>query len=99
VIFLVARGGLLKADSFVAALAGSVVLALVNAFVKPVLRFIALPLTIATLGLFALVLNVLLFYLVVTLVPGLETVGFVQTVVAAFVVSVTTAVVTKIAGL
>jgi putative membrane protein len=99
VIFVVARGGLLKADSFVAALYGSVVLALVNAFVKPVLSFIALPITIATLGLFALVLNVLLFYLVVSFVPGLAIVGFVQTVAAAFIVSVATAVLTRIAGL
>jgi putative membrane protein len=99
VIFLVSKGGLLKVDSFLAALYGSVVLALVNAFLKPVLRFVAFPLTVATLGLFALVLNVLLFYLVVALVPGLHIVGFLQTVVAAFVVSVTTAVLTRIAGL
>lgn len=99
VIFLVGKLGLLKADSFLAAATGGIVLALVNAFVKPIVRFIAFPLTLMTLGLFALVLNVVLFYGVVALVPGLHIVGFLQTVVAAFAVSITTAILGKIAGL
>jgi hypothetical protein len=39
------------------------VLGLLNAIVRPVLRFLSLPITILTLGLFALVINALMFWL------------------------------------
>lgn len=41
----------------------AVVLALLNALLLPVLRFISIPLTCLTLGLFALVVNAAVFYL------------------------------------
>jgi len=42
----------------------SLVLGILNAFVRPILLFLALPLLIFTLGLFTLVINALLLYLV-----------------------------------
>jgi putative membrane protein len=42
----------------------SLVLGILNAFIRPVLMFFALPLLIFTLGLFTLVINALLLYLV-----------------------------------
>ena len=42
----------------------ALVFGVVNALVKPVLRFLTCPLTILTLGLFLLVLNALLFWLI-----------------------------------
>jgi putative membrane protein len=48
----------------------SLVLGLLNAFVRPVLGLLTLPLTIITLGLFSLVLNLLMFGLAAWLVPG-----------------------------
>lgn len=42
----------------------SLVLGILNAFVRPILMFLALPLLIFTLGLFTLVINALLLYLV-----------------------------------
>lgn len=50
----------------------AVVLGLLNAIVLPILNIIALPLTCLTLGLFALVLNVAVFYLAGELVTGIE---------------------------
>jgi hypothetical protein len=44
-----------------------------------------------TLGLFALVVNALMIYLVAWIVPGVETTGFFQTIVAAIIISVVTA--------
>ena len=46
-------------------------LGLVNAFIKPVLLLITLPVSILTLGLFALVINALAFWAVAGLVPGI----------------------------
>jgi putative membrane protein len=42
----------------------SLVLGILNAFVRPILMFLALPLLIFTLGLFTLVINALLLYAV-----------------------------------
>ncbi|HEV3090075.1 MAG TPA: phage holin family protein [Candidatus Cybelea sp.] len=47
------------------AIIAAVVFGLVNAFIGPVLRLISLPLTIVTLGLFAFVINYLLFAIMV----------------------------------
>src|SRR5262245_61937658 len=46
------------------ALAASLVLGILNAFIRPILLLIALPLLIFTLGLFRLVINGLMLYLV-----------------------------------
>ena len=42
----------------------SLVLGILNAFIRPILEFFALPLLILTLGLFRLVINALLLYVV-----------------------------------
>ena len=42
----------------------ALIFGLVNTFVKPVLRLLTLPITVATLGIFLLVLNALLLLLV-----------------------------------
>src|ERR1051325_1157350 len=42
----------------------SLVLGILNAFIRPILMFFALPLLIFTLGLFTLVINAMLLYLV-----------------------------------
>src|SRR5262245_53938091 len=46
------------------------VLGIVNVFIKPVLLLLTLPLTIITLGIFALVVNALMLLLTAWLVPG-----------------------------
>lgn len=59
-----------------AALLTAIVLGLINAVIKPVLKLLTLPLTIMTLGLFSLVLNALLIMLTARLVPGFQVQGF-----------------------
>lgn len=51
-------------DKLVNLLVASLLLGILNAFVRPVLMFIALPLLIFTLGLFTFVINALLLYFV-----------------------------------
>lgn len=86
-------GALLQVDTFwPAAVIAAVVLAVVNAVVKPVVSFLALPVTVLTLGLFALVINALMLSLVAWVVPGVHTVGFWPTVAASIIISILTAV-------
>jgi putative membrane protein len=47
------------------------ILGLINATIKPIAQLLSLPLTILTLGLFALVVNGLLFWLVSAISSGL----------------------------
>jgi putative membrane protein len=51
---------------------GAIVLGLVNFFVKSVMIILTLPLTIITMGLFLLVVNALMLWLVSGLVPGIH---------------------------
>jgi len=47
----------------------SLVLGILNAFIRPIMMFVALPLLVFTLGLFTLVINALLLYFVAWLLP------------------------------
>jgi putative membrane protein len=66
-----------QVQSFGWALVGALVLGLVNALVRPVMVLLTLPLTILTLGLFLLVINALMLWLVGALVSGIRVQGFV----------------------
>jgi putative membrane protein len=49
-----------------------IILGLVNAFIKPVVKLLALPIRAMTLGLFTLVINVLLMTLVIVLADAMD---------------------------
>lgn len=59
-----------------AALFGAIALGLANAFVKPILIFFSLPITIVTLGLFIIVINALMLMLAAAFVDGFEVEDF-----------------------
>lgn len=61
-----------KIDKFSTAFVGALVLGLLNAFLRPVLGFLAFPITFLTFGLFAVVLNAIVFALATALVDGFE---------------------------
>jgi putative membrane protein len=69
-------------------LVGALVLGLLNAFLRPVLLLLTLPVNVLTLGLFTLVLNGLIFYLAAWLVEGFHVTGFWSSFVAALVFSI-----------
>ena len=75
-------------DSFTTALVVAVVLGIINIFLRPILVILTLPITIITLGLFALVLNALLIMLAANLVPGFEVSGFWAALLFALLLSV-----------
>jgi len=66
-----------SADSgFMAPIITALVLGILNAFIRPVLMFLALPFLIVTLGLFTFVINALLLLLVSELLPFFHVNGF-----------------------
>lgn len=77
-----------QVDGWKPALIASVVLALVNTIVKPILFVLTLPFTILTLGLFLFVLNMLMLWLTATLVPGFRVSGFMTTFLASIALSI-----------
>ena len=58
------------------AIIAALILGIVNAILRPILIVLSLPLEIVTLGLFTLVINALLFWLVGALHVGLDVAGF-----------------------
>lgn len=54
----------------------AVVLGLTNAFVRPVMTILTLPITVLTLGLFLLVINAMMLWISVKLAPGGRIEGF-----------------------
>ncbi|MDR1558369.1 MAG: phage holin family protein [Clostridiales bacterium] len=74
-------------SGFGSALIAALVLGCINAFIKPVISLLALPLTIVTLGLFSLVINALMLSLVSFVVPGFHISGFFTAFFAAIVLS------------
>src|SRR6202167_1296584 len=70
-------------------IAAALLLGIVNAFVRPIIIILTLPLTLLTLGLFLLVINALMIMLVAWFLPGFLVAGFWSAVFAAIVVSLT----------
>jgi putative membrane protein len=63
-------------ESFTTALMVAIAMAILNTFIRPVLIFLTIPVTIVTLGLFLLVINALIILLIGKIVPGFEVEGF-----------------------
>lgn len=57
-------------------LLAALLMGLVNAFVRPIVIVLTLPITVITLGLFLLVVNAAMFGLVAYLLPGFTVSGF-----------------------
>ena len=77
IVFLLARflPGI-SVDSFTTALIVAIVLAILNTFLKPILVFLTIPVTIVTLGLFLLVINAVIILIGDKLIDGFAVSGF-----------------------
>jgi putative membrane protein len=67
----------------------ALLLGVINAFVKPILVILTLPITILSLGIFLLVINAAMLALVAWVLPGFTISGFGAALLGAIVVSVT----------
>ena len=76
-----------KLDNIWAATVAAVVIGIVNTFIRPILQIITLPISIATFGIFALLINVALLYVASLIVPGFEIANFTTAIIASVVLS------------
>lgn len=77
----------LALDSAMGALVSILALTLVNAFIRPVVSLLAMPLNCLTLGLMRFVVNALMFWLVGSMNLGLTVRGFVPALFGSVVLS------------
>lgn len=83
---------------FTTALIVAVVLGLLNIFIKPIIVFFTLPVTVLTLGLFLLVINALMVLLCTKIVGGFAVDGFITAFIFSIVLSVLQSVMNLIIG-
>jgi putative membrane protein len=85
----------IKIDNFITAIILAVVLAIFNAFLKPLLIILTLPITIFTLGLFLFVINASIILLADKLIDGFEVQGFWWALLFSLLLSIVTSVLYK----
>lgn len=66
----------IQIKNFWSAIIVAIILALLNIFVKPVMVFLTIPITIITFGLFLFVINALIILLAGAIVSGFKVMGF-----------------------
>ncbi len=77
----------IEIDSFASGLVGVLVLAILNALVRPILYLLSAPFIVVTLGLFMVVINALLLEFASTFVKGFHVEGFWSAVGGAILIS------------
>ena len=87
-----------EVNSTITALLVALVLGLLNTFVKPLLILLTIPITVFTLGLFLIVINVLIILFVDDLIAGFSVSSWFTALVFSFIVSVTASLIEKLIG-
>lgn len=89
--------GLGEAGKLLSLLFTAIVLGIVNAFIRPILVIISMPLTCATLGLFIFVINALMLILV-SAIPqlGFSVDGFLWALVGSILISLVSGALSKV---
>ncbi len=88
--------GVIRVDGIWAALVAAFILGIVNVVIRPILIFLTLPITILTLGLFLLVINGLMLWLVSAIVKGFQVNGFWGAVLGSILISIVSWVLSRI---
>jgi putative membrane protein len=88
--------GLIRVEGIWAALVAAFLLGIVNTILRPILIFFTLPITILTLGLFLLVINGLMLWLVSTVVKGFYVNGFWGAVLGSILISLVSWVLSRV---
>jgi putative membrane protein len=77
-------------DRWQTLLLAALVLGMLNAFVKPLLALVTIPLIIVTLGLFLIVINAALLKLTGAIVPGFMVANWLSAFLGSIIISVVT---------
>jgi putative membrane protein len=86
----------IRVSSTATLLLAALVLAIINAAVRPVMVILTLPVTILTLGLFLLVLNAVCLWLVTAIVPGVQVTSFGAAFLGALVIAIVSWLLTRL---
>ena len=86
----------IEVDGVYIALVASLVIGLLNLVVRPVLFMLTLPLTILTFGLFAFILNALLFWFAASFIEGFSVDGFLPALLGSLIVSIASALTSRL---
>jgi len=74
-------------NSFETSIYVALAMGFANTFIKPILKLISFPITILTLGLFLLVINVITVYIVDYFINGFSARGFIPPLIFSLVLS------------
>ena len=77
----------IRVDGFMSAFFAAAVLGVLNAFLRPLVLVLTLPLTILTLGLFTFIINAAMLKLASGLIPGFTVIGFWSAVFGSLIIS------------
>ena len=80
----------ISVNNYTTALLVALTLGLLNTFVKPILQLLSFPITLLTLGLFLLVINVGIIYLASYFISGFKVEGFLPPLIFSFGLSIVT---------
>lgn len=83
-------------DKFKLSFLAGLLLGLLNLLVKPVVKILSLPINILTLGIFNIIINAGMLWIVDSIIKGLEIEGFWGYVWSSIVISIISIVVSKI---
>lgn len=77
----------IRIDGFFSAIFSAALLGILNAFFRPILLVLTLPINILSLGLFTFVINALLLLMASGVIPGLTVSGFWTALFGSFLIS------------
>lgn len=78
----------LQIPDFTTALIAALVLGIVNAFIRPIVLLLTLPINLLTLGLFTLIVNTLMLYLVAAVVRSFVITSFWSALIGALLIAI-----------
>lgn len=78
----------IRVEGYGAAIKAAILLGIMNAVIKPILIILTLPITILTLGLFALAINGFILWFVGRMLSGFEVTGAMTAILGAIVISI-----------
>jgi putative membrane protein len=77
----------IRIDTFQTSIYVALAMGFANTFIKPILKLISFPITILSLGLFLLVINVITVYIVDYFIIGFSVRGFISPLIFSFALS------------
>jgi putative membrane protein len=75
-------------NNFTAAIIAALIFGIVNAIIRPIVLLLTLPLTIVTLGIFVIIVNALMFWLVGVFYHGIRIDNFVAALIGSIVMMI-----------